>query len=127
MITPIQQPVNVAVQAANPNAQALLTQFMQGGGQAVPVAGQGPTATKAGTPLTLGNQLNASLNAAGGTGLKILGGQSPNKALASDPGYEQYLRLSGKMNTTPAQQPAPLSNNAPPINWSSLMSGQGMG
>ncbi len=127
MITPIQPAPNVMGMAANPNSQALLQQFMQGGGQAIPTAPGKPGFQKAGTPITLGNEVNMNVNALdGGTGLKALTSGNPKKAFETDPGYQHYLRLMGKGSSTPAPQPG-LQNSAPPINWSSLMSGQGMG
>jgi hypothetical protein len=123
MITPIQPMPNVAGQAANPNSQAMLQQFMQGGGKAIPAPGQGPSYQKEGLPLTLGNEAKVNLSVGDGQGaMKAI----TTGHISNDPAYQHYLRLMGKGSSTPAPQPG-LQNSATPINWSSLMSGQGMG
>jgi hypothetical protein len=114
----------IGQQAANPNAQAMLQQFLgqqQGISQAPPVN----TTSKAGTPITLGNEMKVNTNAVdGGTFRNAVLSGKPKQAFEQDPGYQHYLRLSGKQTVNPAAAPPVLSNNPPPINWSSLMSGQ---
>jgi hypothetical protein len=110
--------------AANPNAQAMLQQFL-GQQQALQQPVPTSTTSKLGTPITLGNEAKLNLNAVdGGTFTKGLETGNFHKAIQQDPGYQHYLRLSGKQQVNPAAAPPVLSNNPPPINWSSLMSGQ---